>query len=153
MTRILPLVAFLGLVLFGHPVMAERPATKTLQTSYGFEELVKRVKGAVKGNGLIVVYAACASCAAKGRGIDIAGNAVIGAFNNVFAVRMLEASVEAGIEAPLEFYVTGNADGTASLSYRLPSAVFAAYESADLETMAAELDDIWTAIIADATGQ
>ena len=153
MTRILPLAAFLGLVLFGHPVLAERPAIETLQTSFGFEELVQRVKDAVKENGLIVVYAACASCAAKGREIDIAGNAVIGAFNNVFAVRMLEANVEAGIEAPLEFYITGAADGSAALSYRLPSAVFAAYESAELEAMAAELDTIWTAIIEDATGQ
>ena len=153
MIRSLLLTAILGLAPFVPPAFAERLPTVKVETRVGFEELVKRVKEAVKDNGLIVVYAACASCAAKGRGIDIAGNAVVGAFNNVFAVRMLEASVEAGIEAPLEFYVTGNADGTASLSYRLPSAVFAAYESAELKTMTAELDEIWLAIVEDATGQ
>ena len=147
------LVALFAVTQLFQPALAERLPTTMVETRYDFEELVKRVKVAIKGNGLIVVYAACASCAAKGRGIDIPGNAVIGAYNNVFAVRMLEASIEAGIEAPIEFYVTGNADGTASLSYRLPSDVFAVYDSTELHAMAAELDDIWASIVADATAK
>jgi hypothetical protein len=38
---------------------------------------------------------------------------------------MLEASVPAGTEAPIRFYVTEDADGAASLTYRLPRAAFA----------------------------
>jgi uncharacterized protein (DUF302 family) len=63
---------------------------------------------------------------------------------------MLQASIAAGIEAPLRLYVTENADGTASISYRTPSAVFAPYKSTALDSMAAELDPIFERIVRDA---
>jgi uncharacterized protein (DUF302 family) len=63
---------------------------------------------------------------------------------------MLRASVPAGIEAPLRFYVTQNVNGTARLSYRRPSAVFKPYGSADLDAMAGELDVIFARIAKDA---
>ncbi|MEM9441351.1 MAG: DUF302 domain-containing protein, partial [Pseudomonadota bacterium] len=69
---------------------------------------------------------------------------------NDFALRMLDASIPAGIEAPIRFYLTENPDKTASLSYRLPSDVFAPYGNADLDVMAKELDAVWQKII-DAT--
>ena len=75
---------------------------------------------------------------------------VIGVYRNDFAVRMLEASVPAGIEAPLRFYLTENADGTATLSYRAPSAVFKPYGSAELDAMASKLDPIFARIAAQA---
>jgi len=62
---------------------------------------------------------------------------------------MLDASVSAGIEAPLRFYVTENPDGTATLSYKKPTTVFAPYgeEAKDaLKGLAAELDEIFTKI-------
>ena len=67
---------------------------------------------------------------------------------------MLEASIPAGIEAPIRFYVTENADGTATLSYRTPSAVFAPYEDSagKLKAMAAELDVIFESIAHQASG-
>jgi uncharacterized protein (DUF302 family) len=73
-------------------------------------------------------------------------------FRNDYAVRMLQASVPAGIEAPIRFYVTENADGSASLMYRLPSAVFAPYGNRKLDEMAKELDVIFRTIVRDATG-
>ena len=66
--------------------------------------------------------------------------------NGMFAVTKASASVEAGIEAPLRFYLTEDGDGTATLTYRTPSAVFARYGSAELDAMAAELDAIFAAI-------
>ena len=65
---------------------------------------------------------------------------------------MLSASSAAGIEAPIRFYVTENQDGTATLSYKKPSFVFAPYldEGGDaLKALAAELDEIF-ARLADA---
>ena len=62
---------------------------------------------------------------------------------------MLETSVSAGIEAPIRFYVTENPDGTATLSYKKPTAVFAPYaeEGKDaLKGLAAELDEIFAKI-------
>jgi len=131
---------------------AEPPAMNTVETAYGFDELRARLEQAVEANDMFVVTRACASCGAAQRGVTIPGNMVVGVFRNDFAVRMLEASVPAGIEAPIRFYLTEDADGTASLHYRLPSEVFAPYGSAELDAMAAELDGIWQAIVAQATG-
>lgn len=85
--------------------------------------------------------------------MKIPGNAVFEVFRNDYAVRMLEASVPAGIEAPLRIYVTENPDQTATLVYRLPSAVFAPYGKAQLDAMARELDPIFEKIVSDAAGK
>ena len=50
---------------------------------------MKALNGAIKDNGMFTVSKASASAGAKRRGIDIAGNMVIGVFRNDFAVRML----------------------------------------------------------------
>ncbi len=125
------------------------PGFHVMVTSHGFGALVKRLDAAIRDNGMFAVTRASASAGAASRGITIAGNMVIGVYRNDFAVRMLEASVPAGIEAPLIFYVTENADGVASLSYRTPSAVFAPYFSAALDRMAGDLDAILAAIASD----
>jgi uncharacterized protein (DUF302 family) len=98
---------------------------------------------------MFVVTRASASKGAASRGLTIPGNMVLGVYRNDFAVRMLEASIPAGIEAPIRFYVTENADGLASLSYRVPSAVFAPYEDggAVLAALAGELDRIFASSI------
>lgn len=95
---------------------------------------------------MAIVTSASASQGAKAAGIDIPGNKIFGVFRNDFARRMLAASVAAGIEAPIRFYVTEKPDGTATLSYKKPSTVFAPYadEGKDaLTTLAAELDGIF----------
>lgn len=125
--------------------------TEVIKSRHGFATLAERLEEAVERNGFAVVTRASASAGAARRGVTIPGNLVIGVFRNDYAVRMLEASVAAGIEAPLRFYVTENADGTASLAYRKPSAVFAPYESAALDAMAAELDPTWAGIAEEAT--
>jgi len=130
---------------------AERPypGTEVIKTPFGFKALHQRLEAAIEKNKVFVVTRASASAGAKGRGITIPGNLVIGVYRNDFAVRMLKASVPAGIEAPLRFYLTENADKTATLTYRKPTAVFQSYGSKDLDALAAELDGIWAAIVKD----
>ena len=85
----------------------------------------------------------------------IPGNTVIGLYHPRFAVPMLEASIAAGIEAPIRVYVTENAGGTATLSYKLPSFAFAPYmdEGGDkLKALAADLDALFAALAKDAAG-
>ena len=122
------------------------PGTNVIATPHGFQTLWNRLEQAIKDNKMGLVTRASASVGASRRGISIPGNAVFGVYRNDFAVRMLAASVPAGIEAPLRFYITENADGTATLTYRSPSAVFAPYGSADLDAMARELDVIFRSI-------
>lgn len=122
-------------------------------TRLGFAELVARLERAIEANGMRLVARASASVGASERGIAIPGNAVIMVFRNDFALRMLEASLAAGIEAPIRFYVTENPDRTATLSWRPPTAVFAPYRSAPLDAVARELDPIFARIAADAVGR
>ena len=127
--------------------------TVTLESTRSFEELRTSLEEAVEANEFAVVTTASASAGAESRGVTIPGNLVVGVFRNDYAVRMLEASVPAGIEAPLRFYVTENADGTASLTYREPTVIFAPYCVPELDAMAAELDPIWQRIAEEATDQ
>ena len=122
-----------------------------IDTQYDFDTLWQRLEGAIEATEMLLVTRASASRGAAGRGIEIPGNGVFGVYRNDFAVRMLDASVPAGIEAPLRIYLTEQPDGTARLTYREPSAVFAPYGSADLDAMAAELDAIFADIATDAT--
>ncbi|MDJ0947362.1 MAG: DUF302 domain-containing protein [Alphaproteobacteria bacterium] len=126
---------------------------EVLATPLDFKDMVSRLEAAIDANKMGLVTKASASIGASRRGVTIPGNMVLGVYRNDFAVRMLEASVPAGIEAPLRFYVTENPDGTATLTYRKPSAVFAPYKNADLDAMAAELDPIFAKIAAEAAGR
>lgn len=147
------LYAFLMLAAASSSAGAQLPeGTRSINTRHGFEALLARVEQAVQKNGLGVVASASASRGAAARGVKIPGNAVIMVFRNDLAVRLLAASVPAGIEAPLRLYITENGDGTATLSYRLPSAVFAPYGNKEVSRLGQELDPILAKIVQDAAG-
>lgn len=133
--------------------LAARPGWVIKPTPHTFPALVTRLEAAVRENRMGLVNAASASDGAKAQGITIPGNRVVGVYRNDFARRMLAASLPAGIEAPIRFYLTENADGSATLSYRTPGTVFAPYldgAGADLRQVANELDAIFGRIAEDA---
>ena len=125
--------------------------TVVTKTSLSYGDLVGRLETAIKDNRMGLVARASATAGANSIGVTIPGNTVIMVFNPKFAVRMLEASVAAGIEAPIRYYITENDDGTATLTYRKPSSVFEPYENEALNEMAAELDVIFEKIANQAT--
>ena len=126
------------------------PGTHVIKTGHSYQAMVEKLPQAVAKNKMGVVARASATVGAKKIGVTIPGNMVVMVFHPKFAVRMLDASVPAGIEAPLRFYITENDDGTTTLTYRDPSSVFAPYENAKLDEMAKELDEIFARIAADA---
>ena len=86
------------------PVLAETAAGyQIVHTKWPYTELEEKLKAAIVKNKMNPVNRASASDGAKGRGVSIRGDAVIGVFRNDFAVRMLEANVDAGIELHLAF--------------------------------------------------
>ena len=149
------LVLAFALLLISWPARSDNPTpypgTQVIKTPHSFATLTQRLEKAVEANGMGLVAQASASRGAAGRGVSIPGNAVLMVFRNDYAVRMLAASVPAGIEAPLRFYVTENADGTATLTYRSPSAVFVPYGNPALDAMAKELDPVFAKIASDAS--
>jgi len=114
-----------------------------------YDTLLADTLAAVAQSPLAVVTQAGPTGAARARGVEIPGNRVIGVFNNLYAVEVLGLSTAAMIEAPIRLYVTENADGTATLSYKTPSHVFAEYLDEGgprLSEIAAEMDEIFARI-------
>jgi uncharacterized protein (DUF302 family) len=154
MRHALALLIGLTLALPATADMAPRDGWSVVQTGKTHDQLIDDVKAAAKAHKMGIVTEAGPTGAARNRGITIPGNRVIGLFNNVYAVDILNLSTAAMIEAPIRVYVTENADGTATLSYKRPSTVFAPYmdeAGPGLTTMAAELDAIFAAISDQAT--
>ncbi|MEM9239095.1 MAG: DUF302 domain-containing protein [Pseudomonadota bacterium] len=147
------IVAFFGLTTPLLAEMSERDGWAVIKTEMAHADLVASTRAAIKENGLIVVTQAGPTKAAAARGIEIPGNTVIGAFNNDFAVRLLTLSTPAMIEAPIRFYVTENADGTATLSYKTPSFVLAPYVEGEdaISAISTELDTLFAQVAAQAT--
>ncbi len=152
---LLPLVALA--IAAASPAFADNPApypgTTTLRSEHGFDQLVARLEKSIEAGKMGLVARASASGGAAARGVKIPGNAVLMVFRNDYAVRMLAASVPAGVEAPLRLYVTEERDGKASLTYRRPSAVFAPYQNAELDKLARELDPVFEKIVRDAVAK
>ncbi|MGP1257234.1 MAG: DUF302 domain-containing protein [Kiloniellales bacterium] len=125
-------------------------------TAHGYAEMIERLDQAVKDHKMGLVTRASATVGVKQvLEEDIPGNMVVGVYHPRFAKRMLEASVPAGIEAPIRFYITEEADGRTTLTYREPSAVFAPWADGNeaLQTLAAELDEVFAGIFAQATAE
>ncbi len=123
----------LALALLAAPLAATasdlepRTGWEVYNSTKPYKTLIKDLGTAVKDQGLIVVTQAGPTGAAAARGITIPGNRIMGVFNNDYAVKVLALSTAAMIEAPIRFYVTENADGSATLSYKTPGYVFAPY--------------------------
>lgn len=146
-----PLILAAAFALTTLPALAQEPREGwvVMPTDKPFAELVTSVRAAVKKAPINIVTQASASAGARNQGLEIPGNRVMGLYRNDYARRMLEASIAAGIEAPIRLYLTEDADGTATLSYKTPSAVFAPYADeggAALTELAAELDAIFAQI-------
>jgi uncharacterized protein (DUF302 family) len=135
-------------LLLAAPVQALGPRDGWIvhDTDKSFADLVQAVRDAVSEAPIAIVTQASASDGARMQGHTIPGNRVFGLYRNDYARRMLDASVAAGIEAPIRLYVTEDADGTATLSYKTPSHVFAPYAEeggAALRALADELDAVF----------
>lgn len=126
-----------------------RPGWVVIETGHGFAQLVERVKRSVAAEKMGLVTQASASDGAAMQGIAIPGNRILGVYRNDYARRMLAASLAAGIEAPIRFYVTEESDGSATLSWKTPGHVFAPYMDeggAALKELAEELDAVFARI-------
>lgn len=148
------LIALLWATTLAAQSIAPRDGWVIIATDKPHATLLADLKTAVKANKMGVVTQAGPTGAAKNRGITIPENRVVGVFNNDFAVKILATSTAAMIEAPIRFYVTEEPDGTATLSYKTPSFVFAPYldeGGAALGALAKDLDTRFASIAEAAT--
>lgn len=142
------------------PVSAETTVTapndswRVIPTEKSYDDLLADLREAVTGNKMGLVTEAGPTEVAASRGETIPGNRVVGVFRNDFAVTIIRAAPAAMIEPPVRFMVMQEPDGTATLAYRLPSAVFEPYKEEGGEALATSvvaLDEIFAKIADDAT--
>ncbi len=112
-----------------------------------FQKVAEALEQAIADQKMALVCHANAQKGAAGRGVTIKGNQVFMVFRNDFAVRLLAADPRAGFEAPIRIYLYENQDGTATVAYLGPSAVFAPYGHPEVRAVGAELDPIFKAIV------
>ncbi|MEM9105512.1 MAG: DUF302 domain-containing protein [Pseudomonadota bacterium] len=139
---------FISSVAMAQPIES-REGWQVFDTDIAFDDLVTRMEAAISAEKMGLVTQASASNGARSQGIEIPGNRVMGVYRNDFARRMLDASVAAGIEAPIRFYLAENEGGGTTLAWKTPSFVFAPYLAEggdDLQVLAVELDAIFMAI-------
>ncbi len=128
------------------PVGAQE-ARLTVLAHAPFAKVAEALERAVTEEKMALVCHANAQRGAAARGVTIKGNQVLMVFRNDLAVRLLAADPAAGFEAPIRIYVYENADGTATVSYLPPTAVFAAYRHPDVQAVARELEPIFKKIV------
>ena len=148
--RILAVLAML-LATTAAFALEPRPGWFVANSPKSYSVLLADLKAAVAAEKMGVVTEAGPTEAAAARGVTLPGNRVVGVFRPDFAIRALQASEAAMIEAPIRFYVTERPDGGSTLSYKTPSLVFAPYEDdggAELAAVATELDIVFAAIAA-----
>ena len=151
-----PLFLGVGILVSAQTMADDWPENgwQVMPSEHSYTQLLEQLRSAVSDAGMFIVTEAGPTEAAAQRGIELPGNRVVGVFRNDFAVRILRQSVPAMIEAPLRFYVTENEDGSATLAWKVPSAVFSPYSEGkddELARIAAELDALFADIGADTT--
>lgn len=80
------------------------------------------------------------------RGLTVPSDQILEVFRPDFAVRVWQADKRAGIDIPLRIHVY-EADGKTWVAMRSPGAVFAPYNNALLDQIAAELQPIFGKIL------
>ncbi|MEO1688010.1 MAG: DUF302 domain-containing protein [Pseudomonadota bacterium] len=154
MRSILAALALLVALPAAAESVAPREGWRVIDTDKTYAALLEDLRAAVKAEKMGLVTEAGPTEVAAKRGETIPGNRVLGVYRNDFAVRAVRLFPAAMIEAPIRFYVTEDADGSATLSWKTPGFVFAPYAAEagpDLAAMAGELDAIFEAIAARAT--
>ncbi len=112
-----------------------------------FRQVAEALEKAIAEQKMALVCHANAQRGAAARGVSIKGNQVLMVFRNDFAVRLLAVEPAAGFEAPIRIYLYENPDGTATVTYLPPSAVFASYRHPEVRAVASELEPIFRTIV------
>ncbi len=112
-----------------------------------FRQVAEALEKSIAEQKMALVCHANAQRGAAARGVSIKGNQVLMVFRNDFAVRLLAAEPAAGFEAPIRIYLYENPNGTATVTYLPPSAVFASYRHPEVRAVASELEPIFRTIV------
>jgi len=139
-----------GLLCALGPVAAQSPDRVDRVSAQNFQTTVRQLETALQSRAFMIVARADHQNMLRMVGANTKGALTI-EFGKPDMMKMnLPAHPEIGLEMPMRIYVWERADGKTVVSYRRPSAVFAAY-GADLKMMGDMMDGMFDQIAADAT--
>ncbi len=138
---------FLVVGLFACRQDAMDTGIRTLDSSLLHDVFRARLVSAIADNDLQILDGACGKCSIKTIDVAVENTEVITVYNAKLTLRMLQAGAAAGSDAPLRFYLTRLPDGTARLTYHLPSHALAVFNAPDLMPVAKELDRVFADIV------
>lgn len=111
------------------------------------DEVVAALNAAITDNKMRVVSHINGQANAAKIGRSVPADQILEVFRPDFAVRVWQACKSAGLDIPLRIHVYEDETGNSVVSYRTAAETFAAYNNAELMSIAKELDALFTTIL------
>lgn len=122
---------------------------KSFKTSLSAEAAVTALTGGITAENMRVVAHINGQANAAKMGKEVPADQILEVFRPDYAIRVWEACKPAGHDIPLRIHVYEDEDDVV-VACRMPSVVFAPYGSPELDAIGAELDGIFSSILATA---
>lgn len=119
---------------------------KTFTSALAADATVEALKKGIEEQNMRIVAHINGQANAAKIGKEVPADQILEVFRPDFAVRVWAACKPAGYDIPLRIYVYEEG-ATVKVACRLPTTVFAPYESAPLMAVGDELDTIFNAIL------
>ncbi len=119
---------------------------KKIITSLSADEAIEKLLLGVEAEGMRVVAHINGQANAAKIGKTVPADQILEVFRPDFAIRVWEACKAAGHDIPIRIHVYEEND-TTNISCRMPSDVFAPFNSESLTVVAKELDNIFNNIL------
>jgi uncharacterized protein (DUF302 family) len=119
---------------------------KTITTSSNVEEVVSTLLAGIEAENMRVVAHINGQANAAKMGKEVPADQIIEVFRPDFAMRVWQACKPAGHDIPLRIHVYEDGDEV-KVACRLPSTVFAEFNSEELDAIGVELDEIFNNIL------
>lgn len=124
---------------------------KSFKTGLSAEAAVTALTGGITAENMRVVAHINGQANAAKMGKEVPADQILEVFRPDFAIRVWQACKPAGHDIPLRIHVYEDGDDVI-VACRMPSEVFAPFQSAELDAIGAELDGIFNNILAAAQG-
>lgn len=121
---------------------------KTITTNLTADEAVDRLKAGIEAQGMRLVAHINGQANARLIGKEVPADQILEIFRPDFALRVWAACKPAGHDIPLRIHVYEDDGGATRVACRMPTTVFAPFDSPTLMAVGDELDTIFGNILA-----
>ncbi len=119
---------------------------KMIISSLSAEETVEKLLGGIEAANMRIVAHINGQANAAKMGKEVPADQILEIFRPDFAIRVWDACKPAGHDIPIRIHIYEEGEQV-KVACRMPSEVFAPFESAELMSIGEELDDIFSEIL------